>query len=790
MKYNSFVCFAVLIFWSNFTFSQDFSRWKSHLPNKNCQSLAVNGDLIFTGGPQTFFSYNTRDNSINYYSKIKKFSGSSITKLAYSKETGTTIIAYENSMIDILIGKEIIPFYHIFNSNLTGSKSINHLYISGNYVYISTDFGLIIYNLRKKEVKDVFKNFSLNSSSTIVSACTILHDTIYLATNKGLFVSPVSDQVNKLDYRNWTQLDTRNLNFSDPILYIASIENRVYAASKTKLCIYDKGNFIDDPLLVGSVNESPQKSFNGLKTIGNKLYFLQKNSIITYNTNGYTSISKNANALDIDIDNSNQIWIADYNKGLSKLNGNNLESIKTNGPYSNYAFHLYPYLDKMMILTGGYNFEFYGSLFRDNGFSVLENGEWKNYNSSIGNVPGALDLSSAAYNSFSNKMYFASYANGILEWDLQTKKFKVMNHYTPGVPLKYTLSFRGDSLGFSSNRVPDLNVDKNGVVWILNTPDPNIGNAGIYKYDLNGKWDSVKFSGNDKWGSYKYSYVSTASYFLHRIFIDRSGNKWLASRYYSVDPTSFVGLFVYNEDKYYLPRYLKYEKDRYSEICGKQVNCIAQDLDGAIWIGTDNGICFFSDPEEVFQLKQVKATIPVINNQPLLKGINVTGIDFDGSNRKWISTIGEGLLLVSPDGTKIINKFNETNSPLINRSVNDVKVVKSTGEVFVATDDGVFSFNGFSILGTENNQNVIAYPNPIKKEFTGYFTVDGLVNKAVVKVTDIAGNLVYENKAEGSRFTWDVKDYNGHRPQSGVYLIYSSKEDGSEHLLTKIAILD
>ena len=171
-----------------------------------------------------------------------------------------------------------------------------------------------------------------------------------------------------------------------------------------------------------------------------------------------------------------------------------------------------------MILSGGYNFEYFGSIFRNQGFSILENGEWKNFNSSLKNIPHALDLSSAIHNTISNKLYFASYANGIMEWDLNTNFFKVMNHFTPGVPLKYTLDFRGDSLGASSNRVPDVNVDKNGVVWILNTPDPNIGNAGIYKYNLNGSWDSLKFSGTDKWGSYRYSPLSTASYFLHRLF--------------------------------------------------------------------------------------------------------------------------------------------------------------------------------------------------------------------------------------------------------------------------------
>ena len=98
--------------------------------------------------------------------------------------------------------------------------------------------------------------------------------------------------------------------------------------------------------------------------------------------------------------------------------------------------------------------------------------------------------------------------------------------------------------------------------------------------------------------------------------------------------------------------------------------------------------------EEIFLRKAVKATTPLINNLPLLKGKRVTGIDFDGSNRKWISTSTDGLLLVSADGSKIISTFDESNSPLITKSVNDVKVNRLTGEVFVATDDGVFSYNG------------------------------------------------------------------------------------------------
>jgi hypothetical protein len=41
------------------------------------------------------------------------------------------------------------------------------------------------------------------------------------------------------------------------------------------------------------------------------------------------------------------------------------------------------------------------------------------------------------------------------------------------------------------------------------------------------------------------------------------------------------------------------------------------------------------------------------------------------------------------------------------------------------------------------------YPNPVRPQYDGTVKIAGLINRANVKITDIAGNLVYEAISEG-----------------------------------------
>ena len=90
----------------------------------------------------------------------------------------------------------------------------------------------------------------------------------------------------------------------------------------------------------------------------------------------------------------------------------------------------------------------------------------------------------------------------------------------------------------------------------------------------------------------------------------------------------------------------------------------------------------------------------------------------------------------------------------------------------------------------EKYSDVKVFPNPVKPGYSGFVGISGLETAAIVKITDAAGNLMYETKAEGGTAVWNLKDYNGRRAASGVYLIFCATAEGTEKFVSKIAVVE
>jgi hypothetical protein len=167
----------------------------------------------------------------------------------------------------------------------------------------------------------------------------------------------------------------------------------------------------------------------------------------------------------------------------------------------------------------------------------------------------------------------------------------------------------------------------------------------------------------------------------------------------------------------------------------------------------------------------------------------VTAIAVDGANRKWIGSEGGGLYLFSEDGTKQILHFTTDNSPLLSNNIVSLSIDPETGEVFIGTDQGLVSYKGTATEGGDTFSTVYAFPNPVKEDYNGLIGIKGLVANAQVRITDVEGNLIYSTQANGGMAVWDGKNFKSKKADSGVYLVYSGNNTGSQKIVTKILIL-
>jgi hypothetical protein len=174
----------------------------------------------------------------------------------------------------------------------------------------------------------------------------------------------------------------------------------------------------------------------------------------------------------------------------------------------------------------------------------------------------------------------------------------------------------------------------------------------------------------------------------------------------------------------------------------------------------------------------------------LLETETVTAIAVDGANRKWIGTERAGVFLLSADGTEEIHHFTVENSPLYSNSIIDIEINGDTGEVFFGTEAGIISYKSTATEPLPTNSDVVVYPNPVREGYTGTIGIKGLVNNADVKITDVSGTLIFATRAEGSQAVWDGRNFDGRKAQTGVYLIFSTDDTGTEKLVTKVLFIN
>lgn len=240
-------------------------------------------------------------------------------------------------------------------------------------------------------------------------------------------------------------------------------------------------------------------------------------------------------------------------------------------------------------------------------------------------------------------------------------------------------------------------------------------------------------------------------------------------------------------------------KDNDGSLDVHRIYCAVEDpATGLVWVGSDNGVFTFN-PNDAFSEPGKVSRIKVSRNDGtsladyLLSGIAINHIAIDGLGRKWFSLAGGGLVCTSSDGRTILHEIDCDNSMLPSDIVYASCFNPDNNSMMVATSAGLCEYylNGQDAQAGESGAR--AYPNPVRHDYYGWVTIDGLEEDCIVKIADSAGNIVRElGPASAGRVQWDVCGIDLNRVPSGVYFVLASSGPGggSYSEATKILVIN
>lgn len=227
------------------------------------------------------------------------------------------------------------------------------------------------------------------------------------------------------------------------------------------------------------------------------------------------------------------------------------------------------------------------------------------------------------------------------------------------------------------------------------------------------------------------------------------------------------------------------------------IKTIREDLStGRVWVGTDMGVFYFTPADfartggQVYRIKVARNDGTNLADY-LLDGIGVNSITTDNAGRRWFGTAGGGIVITSDDGREILKTYTSDNSELPDNNVYAICYNPENNSMMISTDKGLAElFLSTNASGSAGGSDVKAYPNPVRPDYYGYVTIEGLADNALVKIVDAGGNLVKEvGFAAGGEIRWDVTNLNNKRVPGGVYYVLASGAPDGEGFSAKTKIL-
>ncbi len=742
--------------------------WRDCLDNSIVYRLQTVDDYIFAAARGDVFRFNTDTREVDIYSKSWGLSDVGVKDIGFDSDTRSLLIAYNNSNIDILRDSTVYNLPDIKLSSIADDRSINGICFKDARAYLSTAFGVVVVDLLRHEI---IETYYIGSGGTSIDVYDLAFtsDSIYAATAEGLKRVSVTERHLAISDR-W-QTDARldgvtvtRLAVLDDRLWLSgytdnSDSNTLYVLADTGFAAIDKGTIEALHEGGGMMNVSyldrvtrHRADFSAVDTF--------------YYYDGWADMA----AFDAVTDSKGTLWAAHTWIGLICVNSTAPYFLTFNSPRSvDNVFRLVAGPNSVLLCPGGHK-PTYENAYIQPGFFVAEGLHWRQLDNSNGAFDNKYDVVDAVVNpkdTAETLVVFWGYNGGVAS----VRGNKVVEFYdqntTGGAMQQYvTGDYRTLLTGAAT-------FDRDGNLWVLNSHSP----YALVRRSTNGSW------------SHRSTEALSSQLQVDKLIYDSINNFfWFSGRENMI--------YVHDGNS----RMARVNPNNGSKLFTEVVNCLVQDYDGNIWIGTNKGIKVIYDASRAFaggstgQMSPVSCSNITITNgdfyEYLMAYEDVMCIAVDGANRKWVGTSSGGLYLLSPNGMEQLQHFTAANSPLFSDKIISVAVQPRTGEVYIGTDCGVQVYRSTATYAEATpDEHIYAFPNPVRPGYEGNVAIKGFTRNALVHVTDAAGHVVFTTQAFGGQAIWNTRTSDGDLVASGVYYVFASDAEGSNRSVAKILIM-
>ena len=740
-------------------------QWRAHPAYANIDEVVVMRDHVFALSNHSLFSVDKQSEEMTNYSRLSGLNGAVISTIAYNPTLDLLLLCYQNGQLDIMDAQaEIhnIPDLYLKQANF--SKIVKNVYMYGTTAYLAMDFGIILLDMKRGEIKDTY--FIGDSSSEVsVEYITIQGDSIYAVSHTHMYSACMSDPLS--DYAYW---HVQALPKGESVAGLCAYDEQLYVVRDSVLWSKDTIQWHEHPT---------DYAVRGIRQVGAHLFVLPKDTagVAIVGTDFSLQMQEIGIISDLEED-GNTLWFASQMRGL--VRGSDQQSFRPDGPINNIAYRMRFFGDRLYIVPGG---RWAVQNFTPAEIMYYENGQWVNIsNFHINSATNAtiLDLMNVAQDPNDKNHYFVtSYCSGLLEmYDID-----VVNLYTPensnlqsAVPANPGLYTRTDGAMF----------DDQGNLWVLNAHKDVQNN--IHIITPAGKWHSFNLIANG---------VRIVLDTPGEIMVDRRNSQWK----WLTECRLGTGIILLQDngtptnpnDDHVTYRREWIDQNNHT-ISPLSIYTMAQDHDNTLWVGTNSGIFLISSSVD-FTLSNRCERVVIGRNDGtqlgdyLLENEQVNSIVVDGANRKWVGTATSGVFLLSSDGQETIAHFTSENSPLPSDNVLSIAIHSSTGEVYFGTSEGLVSYMSDAVAGKDDFSELYAYPNPVYSTYRGVVVIKGVMANTSIRIVDASGNLVQTIASNGGEGIWDLTNTTGSRVASGIYTAICNTIDGNAHGAVKIMVL-